>query len=825
MNDQSFDPFLIVGGPKDYIITSTRADPISANTSQGATFTAHVLALSGAFFGLIGFFLQFQGLRGLTWPSSVAQLIAIILMAIIRASVRYSLSRRPKQYAVTETFEIEWLSLRLALCRKDQFPTPFLQNNRVNGERSPRYLPKDDLFWRIITAEMNPSWKSCFASQGTFIGKGKFLERTNNEPSDHEMILKVRHRLGYLAEWEGPASKDAISLCKAIESVMNQFFGPERDRILEIFTWSLRVQIGNDRSGSEKLPKQKPSDLKSHTPRPDLPEETISFAVEYTENGWKAESTVFDAALSLWMSHLQTKQTPSHPDWLRQRARAEVQYWRVIGDNFDKVLERDLRWWINDALAEEIVKSKVVLELDPSPPLAIGFQGFRRNDAEIRDGILDFVNPMASSNDLSSQRIMPALAIHRSGALPNVLAQHVFSAFMWAVAAEISHDKIGSGRILQSEKFSEANITESWTSPSLQTQELTLFAQAVERTGLCSLDEAYISIIPPLSHLEKLPNEVIVNLARDREAGRPLDWDEISKIYLDILRHSVIHQPSRYFSSIIAAAMEVLFLVSEPLSDKSDLGKICKEAAELKDALRMMLGKDQNPFLEELQFIYGKQGRALAFKDVLQEEVYNIPLSKPDYKIPIEHRSAWWRLTDDHLKAMEFQCSTGLKSSEKDIFGWTPLHYAVITGNRTQIVESKVLPILADMAGRTPVHYAAKSGDYEILENLLGAEIGKKKDAANKLEREGMLPLHLAAQSGNAVEIVKFLLPYTNDVNLRDKWGRTALYLVAENGCRDIVEILLGKNKNDVKADISIICDDRLQRRTALHAATTSRHH
>ena len=345
---------------------------------------------------------------------------------------------------------------------------------------------------------------------------------------------------------------------------------------------------------------------------------------------------------------------------------------------------------------------------------------------------------------------------------------------------------------------------------------------------MCSLDEANISIIPPLSHLEKLPNEVIVNLARDREAGRHLDWNEISKVYLDILRHSVINQPSRYFSSIIAAAMEVLFLVSEPLFDKSDLGKICKEAAELKDALRMMLkklGKDQKPFLEELQFIYRKQGRDLAFKDVLKEEVYNIPLSKPDYKIPIEHRSAWWRLTDDHLKAMEFQCSTGLKSSEKDIFGWTPLHYAVITGDRKQIVESKVLSILADMAGRTPVHYATKRGDYEILENLLGAEIGKKKDTANKIEREGMLPLHLAAQSGNFVEIVKLLLPYTNDVNLRDKWGRTALYLVAENRCRDIVEILLGKNNNDAKAEISIICDDRLQRRTALHAATTSRHH
>lgn len=64
----------------------------------------------------------------------------------------------------------------------------------------------------------------------------EFLEGTNSEPCDHEMILKVRHKLGSLAQSEGPASKDAILLCKAIESVMDQFFGPERNKSLEVFT-------------------------------------------------------------------------------------------------------------------------------------------------------------------------------------------------------------------------------------------------------------------------------------------------------------------------------------------------------------------------------------------------------------------------------------------------------------------------------------------------------------------------------------------------------------------------------------------------------------
>lgn len=80
VNDQSFDPFLIVGGPKDYIIISTRADPKPANTGQemitdDATFKAHVLALSGAVFGLVGFFYNSKVCESLVgqdqWPSSL----------------------------------------------------------------------------------------------------------------------------------------------------------------------------------------------------------------------------------------------------------------------------------------------------------------------------------------------------------------------------------------------------------------------------------------------------------------------------------------------------------------------------------------------------------------------------------------------------------------------------------------------------------------------------------------------------------------------------------------------------------------------------------
>lgn len=832
VNDQLFDPFLVVGGVKDYVITSTREDPKPGNAqgestvqekkrnsgtfrSSIGTFRSSILPFSGSIFGLVGFFVQFQGLRGLSWPSSVAQLVAIILMAVLRAYIRNSLSHLPEYYSATKNFEMEWLSLRLVLCPNGSFLIPFLQKGVAIGRpketandgtkrrtRSPR---NNKLFWRVITAEIYPGWISCHVTPGPF-----HLLTSDGEYCNEEKILRVRKRLGDLvhAPWEGAASKAAISLSKAIEIVMDKFF-PEpykTDNTDNPFTWSLETETGEE---AEINPDTRGQGTKSSDTQ--TPKGIIRFIVEYSKKNkeWKTDSKVLDAALSLCMSHLQTK---------TQRLGTEVQYWQVIGDSAVNTLERDLSWWIKDTFAEELLKDDAVLKIkEPNSgiesPLLIGFQGSNGG------------NPEKTSNSSDPVKI---LAIRRNGALANCLAQHIFSAFMWRVAAKIPHDSLGSGEILQPEKFSKVNIKGSWTSPNLQIRELAQVAQAVEQAGLCRSDEAYISIIPPLSNLHKLPNEVMISLATERIAKRRIDWAEISRIYLDILQYSIIDQPCRYSSSMIAAVMEFLSFVSGPLLDKSDLEKMCKEAVPLKKALKETLQKleqiDQGAFHVELQFLYKKQGRDSLFKRLFKKVVQS---SKQVEKIPPEHQSAWCRLTEDHLEAMGSN-STALKSSEKDVFGWTPLHYAVTIGKQEQVKESKSLPILADMVGRTPVHYAAKCESHSVLQALLGTKNTQReqgRDAANEVEGKGMLPLHLAAQSGSAGEIVKLLLSYTNDINFRDKWGRTALYLAAENGSENIVEILLGKNEDDQKAKIDIECDDRLKRRTALHVAAASRHH
>ena len=53
----------------------------------------------------------------------------------------------------------------------------------------------------------------------------------------------------------------------------------------------------------------------------------------------------------------------------------------------------------------------------------------------------------------------------------------------------------------------------------------------------------------------------------------------------------------------------------------------------------------------------------------------------------------------------------------------------------------------------------------------------------------GSTPLYLAACNGH-IEIVKFLVPLTDNPNTKDVYGRTPMCLVAEEGHTEIVKYL-----------------------------------
>ena len=76
-----------------------------------------------------------------------------------------------------------------------------------------------------------------------------------------------------------------------------------------------------------------------------------------------------------------------------------------------------------------------------------------------------------------------------------------------------------------------------------------------------------------------------------------------------------------------------------------------------------------------------------------------------------------------------------------DQFGLTPLHYAVIKGNKTalnQLLQARANPNISESShGNTPLHYAAVLGDVSVINNLVAAggdPILERSDGANAIE-------------------------------------------------------------------------------------------
>lgn len=124
VSDQAFDASVIFRAPKngiatvDRILTSHRAKTSSKQVliipQKICSSPTEAFTLLGVLCGLIGFIMQFQGLRGLNWVVSIAQLISIGLMTTLRAWVRRYLVDSPIPKVVPPEHEMDWLTLWFA---------------------------------------------------------------------------------------------------------------------------------------------------------------------------------------------------------------------------------------------------------------------------------------------------------------------------------------------------------------------------------------------------------------------------------------------------------------------------------------------------------------------------------------------------------------------------------------------------------------------------------------------------------------------------------------------------------------------------------------
>ncbi|XP_048250649.1 uncharacterized protein LOC124152553 [Haliotis rufescens] len=132
----------------------------------------------------------------------------------------------------------------------------------------------------------------------------------------------------------------------------------------------------------------------------------------------------------------------------------------------------------------------------------------------------------------------------------------------------------------------------------------------------------------------------------------------------------------------------------------------------------------------------------------------------------------------------------------------TDLHFACKKGdlNRLRHILSKSLVDLnrRGQCGRTPVMMAAEEGHRQVFDLLVkeGADVSLMDDNRHNI-------LHVACLGGHVDMVKNVLSRKVADINSRGKYGRTPLMVAAENGHRQVFDLLVREGD-----DVSLEDDD-----------------
>ena len=308
-------------------------------------------------------------------------------------------------------------------------------------------------------------------------------------------------------------------------------------------------------------------------------------------------------------------------------------------------------------------------------------------------------------------------------------------------------------------------------------------AQNIQDTGLGNLDQIYLSIIPPLSTEQKLPEpDAIIKLAQShaKQHEHLQHSKEAGDAYLWLFRTAkTFSKGSSIATKATAMLMEYLRTVTLSLElredqkyDESDINDLKGLRSTLEQELRSV----DRGVLSSLMSLY--EGKPRDWSCIPVQEARSGWVDGAEYaeasRYPetfnytelhsLAKSSEWWKVRD-LLKKED--------ANPKDIHDWTPLHYAAAKGC-TETVENLVWHQAnvnaPDLLEWTPLHYACQFGYTSVVQYLVhnGAELDLRG-------RDGVAPLHCAAMHGHQV-VVRSLIEGGAALDILDASGDTPLH-------------------------------------------------
>ncbi|KAI6755630.1 hypothetical protein HG531_004736 [Fusarium graminearum] len=782
VSDQVFESFALYPEKCPRVITVSRRDgdtgspktPRSGTASQQSSKLKQIestnLSVAATVICLAGFFIQFVGLRAMHWSASVGQLIAVIIMTMIRALVRRGFIDTINNRELREGFELDALAIALGNLGPDSHAesprgedvfdfglskggTWIVQMN-VNGNCGKSTTDTIEIVESDAIDTSEP--------QG-----GLVVARGNDKAQD---ILNLRRHLGRLADWRGPASKEAACLAAAIEMMMNALHpiakhieAPVNFKIP--FKWTLEVDLGTEK-------------------------QNITLRLDCKNQRWVSHVDELESALSLWLystdekrqawaekSNVSLNALEAEDDaWLRKSSSQTTGGLIQLGQLTDE-LARALRWWMPSDAPKlwETQQSRDDIE----PWRVVGTQ---RSDDSKHNSAAHQRQPSSETTTMetnvepdSDQFKCLQLVSHDS--LEKLYAKPIFHAFIWAAVDKMSQP-IDECSVMELFKSSDSR---DWSNFRLHGENLSKLAQAIQRTGFGDLHYAYLSIIPPLHSHSKLGElnaivEMIASEAKQRE--RLLDWKKAGDAYRRLydLAKAFPQESYLYKKSVVILVDYIRVITHLPLDyfDKDIIRH--DEAVETCHQLRSVLEEGHTPtLLLSLRELYSKQCRSwsdsifdvAATQHIETEEIKGIGLTELHNLI-----ATWPDYSNQDLPAIAEK-----NIIAQDILGWTPLHYAALRkpGKWTKhLLLNGANANATDSRDWTPLHYAVLHDNWGAIEELF--EGGANMRATGV---DGMTPLHLAAMK-NSWLITDKLLSHPSqpaDQLATDNFGRAPIHL------------------------------------------------
>ncbi|KAH9233990.1 hypothetical protein K456DRAFT_326127 [Colletotrichum gloeosporioides 23] len=314
----------------------------------------------------------------------------------------------------------------------------------------------------------------------------------------------------------------------------------------------------------------------------------VNFQLQQQADGkWKAFANEYEAVLSLWLSSVnddrQSKakvpKSSKRPGnninreddaRLRMEESNREQGLRLLGLH-TAALRQDLRWWVPKDLLRIFGIQEHEQREEPQEPQEQGYhqKNDQGNDSELethrvigygrRKVCRQETRKGTGKNQTSirfSRKHLPeeatdddddevvenvgtntVLATEAYSSVSIRFAQHIFSAFMYAIAS--TNGKNGLFRDVANIQPNTSGDS-TWKSFTLRNATLSAMVREIEGSGLGNLADIYLSVIPPLSEKNKLPqaDDTIIEMAREqaKQHEQLQNWEQATKIFVWLFR-------------------------------------------------------------------------------------------------------------------------------------------------------------------------------------------------------------------------------------------------------------------------------------------------